>query len=144
MLCNKVQLIKRSWNIMKNFKSLECKYKAAYDDVFYDSPLSEWYRSVRNTEIELLGVGDICVAIRQSLFLDDILPVAAGILGEDIYVGENYDGEMVYSMLEVPEDYWNMHKNIANKIAKIIKNSKTILIGNDFSNALSKLLGRLS
>lgn len=40
------------------------------------SALELWYERVRDVAIESLGVGDLCVAMRQNVHLNAVVPIA--------------------------------------------------------------------
>jgi hypothetical protein len=69
------------------------------------SSLTEWYLSVRDIHLSRLGVGDICRAIRQDLFVREILPVAIALLHDDVLAGERYDGELLAALSGLSQKY---------------------------------------
>jgi hypothetical protein len=72
-------------------------------------PLPAWYRAVRETPLERLGVEDICRACRQQIHLAHIVPIALRLLQSEPLAGEMYDGELLASLKSVPSDYWPTH-----------------------------------
>lgn len=52
------------------------KYSVAWSPEDPMSSLSEWYLSVRDTDFDNLEVGDVCRALRQDLFIADLLTIA--------------------------------------------------------------------
>lgn len=65
------------------------------------SPLSSWYGQIRERPICELDVGDICRAVRQRLFLTQILPIAFQFLREDLRAGDTYDGQLLAALAHV-------------------------------------------
>lgn len=63
-----------------------------------NSSLDEWFNSVLDIPFDKLDVGDIARAIRQDLFLADILPIAEVILRNDPLAGDDYDGQLISSI----------------------------------------------
>jgi len=72
-------------------------------------PLPAWYRVVRETPLEQLGVEDICKACRQQIHLVHTVPIALRLLQSEPLAGEMYDGELLASLKSVPPDYWRSH-----------------------------------
>jgi len=72
-------------------------------------PLPAWYRAVRETPLEELGVEDICKACRQQIHLEHVVPLTLRLLQSEPLAGEMYDGELLASLKSVPSDYWPTH-----------------------------------
>lgn len=62
------------------------------------SSLDEWFNDILDVPLEKLGVGDVARAVRQDLFLAEILPKAEIILKQDPLAGEDYDGQLISSI----------------------------------------------
>lgn len=62
------------------------------------SSLDEWFGNILDVPLSTLEAGDIARAIRQSLFLSEVLPVAEELLKQDPLAGEKYDGELISSI----------------------------------------------
>ncbi|WP_426608444.1 contact-dependent growth inhibition system immunity protein [Pantoea anthophila] len=62
------------------------------------SSLDEWFSGVLDISLDELEVGDVARAIRQELFLEEILPIAEVILRQDPLAGEDYDGQLISSI----------------------------------------------
>lgn len=62
------------------------------------SSLDEWFSGILDVPIDELEVGDVARAIRQDIFLEDILPKAEIILQKDPLAGEDYDGQLISSI----------------------------------------------
>ncbi|WP_033790222.1 contact-dependent growth inhibition system immunity protein [Pantoea septica] len=60
--------------------------------------LDEWFNGILDIPLDELDVGDIARAIRQDLFLAEILPRAEVILRQDPLAGEDYDGQLISSI----------------------------------------------
>ena len=109
------------------------------------SSLDEWFSDILDVPLENLSVGDLARAIRQDLFLAEILPKAEIILKQDPLAGEDYDGQLISSIAtltsyEIKEilpslrkisdflnqlDKTNFDNNIAMDIEKIDKLSRS-------------------
>jgi len=88
------------------FRELEKKYSVAWSPEDPMSSLSEWYLSVRDTDFDNLEVGDVCRALRQDLFIADLLTIATRFLSEDVLTGDRYDGELISALADIKADYW--------------------------------------
>ncbi|KMK16895.1 hypothetical protein ABW09_16790 [Pluralibacter gergoviae] len=82
---------------MTTFRQLLVNNGIAYKES-NNSSLDEWFSSILDIPINDLGVGDIARAIRQDLFLGDVLPRAEAILKLDPLAGEDYDGQLISSI----------------------------------------------
>lgn len=88
------------------FREVEKKYSVAWSPEDPMSSLSEWYLSVRDTDFDNLEVGDVCRALRQDLFIADLLTIATRFLSEDVLTGDRYDGELISALADIKTDYW--------------------------------------
>ena len=88
------------------FRELEKKYSVAWSPEDPMSSLSEWYLSVRDTDFDNLEVGDVYRALRQDLFIADLLTIATRFLSEDVLTGDRYDGELISALADIKADYW--------------------------------------
>jgi len=75
------------------------------------SALEEWYIQIRDTTLYDLKLDDLARACRQRLYLDQIVPICLHELEKNPLAGELYDGEVIYALKQVPEDYW-LHNQI--------------------------------
>ena len=79
------------------------------------SSLTKWYLSVRDIPLDMLDVGDVCRALRQNLFVSEVLPIAVALLEDDVLAGELYDGELIVALAGLNAGYWQENKNLAHK-----------------------------
>ncbi|HEK1688668.1 TPA: hypothetical protein SMR42_005075 [Pseudomonas putida] len=93
-----------------------------------DSPssLTEWYLLVRDTPLDHLGVGDVCRAIRQNLFVNELLPFAVILLHDDVLAGERYDGELLAALASVSTECWRGSTSAAKKAACALVDVKSL------------------
>lgn len=82
---------------MTTFRELLLISDSSYESS-NNSSLDEWFNSVLDVPFDKLDVGDIARAIRQDLFLADILPIAEVILRNDPLAGDDYDGQLISSI----------------------------------------------
>ena len=79
------------------------------------SSLDAWYQSVREVPLDQLGVGDICRALRQDLYVREVLPVAIAFFEDDVFAGDRYDGELLYALVDLSEGYWRENAEASRK-----------------------------
>ena len=82
-------------------------------------PLPQWYVCVRDTPIHELSVRDLCIACRQSIHLDEVVPAALNRLAEDPLAGHKYDGELLAAMRSIEPRFWNSHREDARRLRSI-------------------------
>jgi hypothetical protein len=104
----------------KTFRQLEQQMSIHVEVDADSSLLGEWYESVRDKRIVDFSVDDLCIACRQGLFLDFLLPVIADRLGSDPLAGTQYDGELLISLKHIPREYWNIFHNLATRVKSAI------------------------
>ena len=79
------------------------------------SPLEAWYEAVRDKPISAFSYNDLCIACRQQVFPETIIPIAIETLRKDSLAGEMYDGELLAAMSHVGREYWSSHPSQALK-----------------------------
>ncbi|QXH58836.1 contact-dependent growth inhibition system immunity protein [Pseudomonas maumuensis] len=84
------------------------------------SPLSDWYVSVREISIVELSVGDICHALRQKVFVAEVLPVAISMLSEDVLAGDRYDGELICALIDAFKNDWGARSDFGEKVINVL------------------------
>jgi len=82
---------------MTTFRELLLINKIDYKKKNYSS-LDEWFSGILDISLDKLDVGDVARAIRQDLFLAEILSRAEVILRQDPLAGEDYDGQLISSI----------------------------------------------
>jgi CDI immunity proteins len=85
------------------------------------STLEIWFAQVFDTPFDALSVGDVCRAIRQSLHLKELLPIAAQILTSDVTAGELFDGELASVVARVPKPFWETNRLLAVEMKKVLE-----------------------
>jgi hypothetical protein len=73
------------------------------------SSLERWYDEVRTTPFDQFSDGDLSRAVRQELYLEQLLPFAIARLQEDPLAGDLYDGELMKAVSEVRDSFWRAH-----------------------------------
>ena len=85
------------------------------------SALEKWYKSIRDVPIDGLELDDVCVAVRQKLFLQFVLPVALRYLQNDPLSGELYDGELAKAVAGLPSRYWPSEPGLKDEAKRILR-----------------------
>lgn len=88
---------------MTTFRSLLLINNSNYEPNSRSS-LDEWFSSILDIPIDELEVGDVARAIRQDIFLAEVLPKAEVILRKEPLAGEDYDGQLISSIASVNYD----------------------------------------
>lgn len=88
---------------MTTFRSLLLINNSNYESNNRSS-LDEWFSSILDVPIDELEVGDVARAIRQDIFLAEVLPKAEVILRKDPLAGEDYDGQLISSIASLNYD----------------------------------------
>ena len=90
-----------------------------------ESALGDWYGSIRDKNIEDLEDGDVCRACRQGLFPDAFVPKALERLNQNPLAGEMYEGEMLASLVGVPEQYWGNKPDARRELEVILERDRS-------------------
>jgi len=129
------------------FRDLEKETSVNWLSEGKNSSLTEWYLSVRDIHLSQLGVGDVCRALRQNLFVSEVLPFAVALLNDDVLIGERYDGELVAALSGLSSKYWQNNVNAAHKtvcaLAEVRQLSNDVDLLRDAS-ALANVLGGIN
>jgi hypothetical protein len=72
--------------------------------------LTATVHALRRRPVDLLGIEDLRVLIAQQVGLDVIVPLALSRLEENpLAEGDFYPGDLLVSVLRVPQAYWRSH-----------------------------------
>ncbi|WP_023639579.1 contact-dependent growth inhibition system immunity protein [Dickeya zeae] len=85
-----------------------------------NSSLDMWFESVLDVPIDSLALKDLCRAIRQKVYVNQLIPRALSVLTEDPLAGEYYDGELVAALSTLDNDDLASSKEAFIKIKNII------------------------
>jgi hypothetical protein len=89
------------------------------------SSLALWYDTVRDTPISGLSDKDLCIASRQGLYLEFIVPQAIRRLKDDVLAGDMYDGELFAALCGISPQYWSNHASDAQAFQEIVDLART-------------------
>lgn len=85
------------------------------------SALDQWYRKVRTKSIDELTDGDIARFLRQRMHLRYIVPEAFLRIEKNIIAGELYDGELLFALEKLGNEYWDNHLTLKSELLKFLK-----------------------
>lgn len=102
-------------------------------------PLEQWFEHVVDIPFNELSVEDLCRAIRQELFTDQLMPRALEVIKDDPLAGEYYDGELIAALSTVKEEDLRDYKDTFIQIQKIINHVSTTEINDDLKKDILKI-----
>lgn len=102
-------------------------------------PLEQWFERVVDIPFNELSVEDLCRAIRQELFTDQLMPRALEVIKDDPLAGEYYDGELIAALSTVKEEDLRDYKDTFIQIQKIINHVSTTEINDDLKKDILKI-----
>ncbi|MCX2545959.1 contact-dependent growth inhibition system immunity protein [Pseudomonas sp. COW5] len=103
------------------------------------SSLDEWYLSVRDTPLDCLSVGDVCRALRQDLYVREILPIGIALFIDDVLEGERYDGELLVALAGLRDMYWHENVETSRKVAVALAEVSRLSADTELLRAASAL-----
>ncbi|AIQ99801.1 hypothetical protein RJ490_004810 [Pluralibacter gergoviae] len=103
------------------------------------SPLEQWFEQVIDTPLNELSVEDLCRAIRQELYIDQLMPRVLDVMQNDPLAGEYYDGELIAALSTVKEKDLKDQKSIFIQIQKIINNLSPTDVNDDLRKDILKI-----
>ncbi|MDE8742048.1 contact-dependent growth inhibition system immunity protein [Pectobacterium polaris] len=103
------------------------------------SSLDLWFERVIDIPIENLAVEDLCRAIRQELFIEQLIPRVLEVLNEDPLAGEYYDGELIAALSMIKGNELTYHKDIFIKIKEAINQIDFSEINDDLKKDILKI-----
>ncbi|MGE7956734.1 contact-dependent growth inhibition system immunity protein [Pseudomonas sp. NPDC089530] len=111
----------------KTFRSIAAGMGTKWESESEPSSLTQWYLSVRDIPIEELELEDLCRALRQGLFLLELLPVAIDVLSQDLLSGFFDDGELLALINDLPTNYWFDSEFLAQGLLSVLVKGKHLL-----------------
>ncbi|MCL6326972.1 contact-dependent growth inhibition system immunity protein [Pectobacterium polaris] len=103
------------------------------------SSLDLWFERVIDIPLENLAVEDLCRAIRQELFIEQLIPRVLEVLNEDPLAGEYYDGELIAALSMIKGNELTYHKDIFIKIKEAINQIDFSEINDDLKKDILKI-----
>lgn len=128
----------------KTFRSIATNLNSSWQPEADPSSLTQWYLSVCDVPLEDLGVEDLCRAVRQDLFISDLLPVAVSTLKKDLLSGYIDDGELLAAVARLSPLYWIGNVFLAKKMLSIlVENNEALAAEPDAVESANILKGKL-
>ncbi|ABP58749.1 contact-dependent growth inhibition system immunity protein [Enterobacter sp. 638] len=103
------------------------------------SPLELWFERIIDVPIEELPVEDLCRAIRQELFIDQLMPRVLAVLTEEPLAGEYYDGELIAALSTIKGNDLKDQKGTFAQIKQLINQISPSDINDDLRKDISKI-----
>jgi hypothetical protein len=76
------------------------------------SALEQWYARVADLPIDQLAIDDLGRAVRQSLSLEHIVPLALAHVKADPSSGALFDGELAQAVARIPRAFWEANPSV--------------------------------
>lgn len=92
-------------------------------------PLQEWYRSIWQTPLEKLSIGDLCRACGQSIHLQHVVPLAIAAFESEPLAGDLFEGQLASSLATIPRQFWSRNHSLAEICHRI---AQSVLSIDDF------------
>ncbi|MCS1350879.1 contact-dependent growth inhibition system immunity protein [Mechercharimyces sp. CAU 1602] len=108
-------------------RDIEELYNIKYDeesDFESDYPLPRWYHKVRNYALTELDDSDVSRCVRQEIFLEYTVPEALKRLELEPLCG-SYDGQMIFTFLNLDENCWMNNKDLIEEAYLKIAQART-------------------
>lgn len=91
------------------------------------SALELWHMSILDTPITELEIGDLCRAVRQDMYISELLPLVVSELDKDVLVGYWDDAELLRLTSELPGSVWGQCFVLTKKMLDILCRDKELL-----------------
>ncbi|WP_146039811.1 MULTISPECIES: contact-dependent growth inhibition system immunity protein [unclassified Pseudomonas] len=128
----------------KTFRSIAAGLNSTWQPEADPSSLTRWYLSVCDIPIAGLQVEDLCRAVRQELFLSELLPFVVDVLDKDLLSGFIDDGELLAAVTRLSSSYWSNDVLLAQKMRSIlVKNGDSLVNEPDAVKSASILESKL-
>ncbi|MGY2337644.1 contact-dependent growth inhibition system immunity protein [Pseudomonas sp. SDO5532_S415] len=108
----------------KTFRSIATSQNSSWQPEVIPSPLTQWYRSVCDVPIDELSAENLCRAVRQELFIFELLPVAIAALQKDLFFGYIDDGELLKALSKLPVCYWKEDLFLTKKMLSLLSKDR--------------------
>ncbi|MCP1517056.1 hypothetical protein J2Y74_001366 [Pseudomonas migulae] len=104
----------------KTFRSVAKENNSSWQPEAEMSSLTQWYLSIRDIPLEDLQMEDLCRAVRQELFISDLLPIVVSTLEKDLLSGFIDDGELLEAVSRLSPHYWSGNIILAKKMMSLL------------------------
>ena len=103
------------------------------------SPLELWFERIIDVPLEELSVEDLCRAVRQELFIDQLMPRVLEVLTEEPLAGEYYDGELIAALSTIKGNDLKDQKGTFAQIKQLINQISPSDINDDLRKDIVKI-----
>jgi len=100
------------------------------------SYLDAWLAECSLKQVHELTIDDLCRMVRQELTNSQIENRIINELENDIMLGNQYDGEMIYSLAERDSEFWLTRNEFARKLKPILMDKMKLLSEEDSKYAM--------
>ena len=90
-------------------------------------PILEWYLSIYDQPFGALTVEDINRICSQGWEREYFIPLALLRLQDNPFLGFYYDGSLLLSLAETPEQFWHEHPNYQETLCEIVEKAVSLL-----------------
>lgn len=91
------------------------------------SSLELWHMSILDTPTTELEIGDLCRAVRQEMYISELLPVVVSELDKEVLVGYWDDAELLKLTSELSGSVWGQCLVLAKKMLDILRRDRELI-----------------
>ena len=88
--------------------------------------LTDWFERMLDSPFERFSVEDLARSCRQNICPEQIVPIALQVLQNNILAGELYEGELLLSLIHIPDSFWKNHKRLCLSIVSLVASSNRL------------------
>ncbi|WP_455885227.1 contact-dependent growth inhibition system immunity protein [Pseudomonas spelaei] len=92
-----------------------------------ESALESWHRSILDTPITELDIGDLCRSARQDMYTSELLPIVVRELDKEVLVGFLDDAELLKGISKLSEAVWAKNLLLTQKMLNILRRDKELI-----------------
>lgn len=97
------------------------------------SSLELWHMSILDTPTTELEIGDLCRAVRQGMYISELLPLVLSELDKDVLVGYWDDAELLKATSELSTSVWGKYLAGAKKMLDILRRDNESVAGDSYA-----------
>lgn len=91
-----------------------------------NSALERWYDRFRETEVRSISIEDLCIVIRQHIFLPQMVPIAIVKFTKHPWSGYLYEGELLAALASIDKEFWEENKKLAAQLLNALMTKKRL------------------
>jgi RNase adaptor protein for sRNA GlmZ degradation len=129
----------------RRLRTLEQLENDDWGEATYDSYLVRRIRALRRKPIAEFTVEDLRITLGQQMGMVHLTPLALAVLESNPFAeGHFYPGDLLVSVMRIPEPYWSAHRTEAERMAHIAARVTTEIealdVTGEIKDAISELL----